>query len=67
MREFSEVYACRTPASSAVGSATAGPTLLEDTASKIPNLVALGDDQTGTPTYHDVAVLKVWDLPMLIS
>lgn len=42
-------------------------TLLKDTKSKIPILVALDDDPTGTQTCHDVVVLTVWDLPTLVS
>jgi hypothetical protein len=41
--------------------------LLRDPASKIPILVALDDDPTGTQTCHDIPVLTVWDTPTLIS
>ena len=41
--------------------------LLSDTSAKIPILVALDDDPTGTQTCHDVVVLTVWDVPTLVS
>ncbi|KAI1076890.1 hypothetical protein F5B20DRAFT_305767 [Whalleya microplaca] len=41
--------------------------LLKNTDSKIPILVALDDDPTGTQTCHDIIVLTVWDVPTLIS
>lgn len=41
--------------------------LLHDPKSKIPILVALDDDPTGTQTCHDIPVLTVWDTPTLAS
>ena len=40
---------------------------LKDTNTKIPILVALDDDPTGTQTCHDIVVLTVWDVPTLVS
>lgn len=42
-------------------------TLLHDSDSKVPILVALDDDPTGTQTCHDIHVLTVWDTPTLVS
>ncbi|KAI1859016.1 hypothetical protein JX265_010493 [Neoarthrinium moseri] len=42
-------------------------TLLADPSSKIPILVALDDDPTGTQTCHDIPVLTVWDTETLVS
>ncbi|KAI0175321.1 hypothetical protein BJ166DRAFT_493802 [Pestalotiopsis sp. NC0098] len=41
--------------------------LLRDPTSKVPILVALDDDPTGTQTCHDINVLTVWDTPTLVS
>ncbi|KAI0008345.1 hypothetical protein F4779DRAFT_628519 [Xylariaceae sp. FL0662B] len=41
--------------------------ILRDTSSKIPILVALDDDPTGTQTCHDIIVLTAWDVPALVS
>lgn len=41
--------------------------LLRDPSSKVPILVALDDDPTGTQTCHDINVLTVWDTPTLVS
>jgi uncharacterized protein YgbK (DUF1537 family) len=41
--------------------------LLADTKQKVPILVALDDDPTGTQTCHDVTVLTAWDTGRLIS
>lgn len=41
--------------------------LLRDPNSKVPILVALDDDPTGTQTCHDINVLTVWDTPTLVS
>jgi uncharacterized protein YgbK (DUF1537 family) len=42
-------------------------TLLHNPASKIPILVALDDDPTGTQTCHDIPVLTVWDIYTLTA
>ncbi|KAK8069080.1 hypothetical protein PG994_005696 [Apiospora phragmitis] len=42
-------------------------TILQNPASKVPILVALDDDPTGTQTCHDIPVLTVWDKPALVS
>ncbi len=42
-------------------------TFLHDPKSKVPILVALDDDPTGTQTCHDIPVLTVWDTPTLAS
>ncbi|ORY61481.1 uncharacterized protein BCR38DRAFT_487239 [Pseudomassariella vexata] len=42
-------------------------TLLHDPTTKVPILVALDDDPTGTQTCHKISVLTVWDIPTLIS
>lgn len=42
-------------------------TLLRNPATKVPILVALDDDPTGTQTCHDIHVLTVWDTPTLVS
>ncbi|KAI0129789.1 hypothetical protein BJ170DRAFT_577805 [Xylariales sp. AK1849] len=42
-------------------------TVLRDPNFKIPILVALDDDPTGTQTCHDIPVLTVWDIPILVS
>ncbi|KAK6082239.1 hypothetical protein SCUP515_02531 [Seiridium cupressi] len=41
--------------------------LLRNPDSKVPILVALDDDPTGTQTCHDIHVLTVWDTPTLVS
>ena len=41
--------------------------LLKDDKSRIPILVALDDDPTGTQTCHDIRVLTVWDEPILVD
>ena len=41
--------------------------LLKDDNTKIPILVALDDDPTGTQTCHDINVLTVWDKKTLVS
>ncbi|KKY24687.1 putative uncharacterized oxidoreductase ygbj [Diplodia seriata] len=41
--------------------------LLTSTASKIPLLIALDDDPTGTQTCHDIRVLTVWDVESLAA
>lgn len=41
--------------------------LLKDPGSRIPILVALDDDPTGTQTCHDIHVLTVWDVPTLVE
>ncbi len=40
---------------------------LRDPESRIPLLVALDDDPTGTQTCHDVVVLTVWDAQTLVA
>ncbi|KAK7992817.1 hypothetical protein PG988_001611 [Apiospora saccharicola] len=42
-------------------------TILQDPASKVPILVALDDDPTGTQTCHNIPVLTVWDRATLVS
>ncbi|KAK8131528.1 hypothetical protein PG984_007966 [Apiospora sp. TS-2023a] len=42
-------------------------TILQDPASKVPILVALDDDPTGTQTCHDIPVLTVWDRATLVA
>ncbi|KAK7932425.1 hypothetical protein PG985_003137 [Apiospora marii] len=42
-------------------------TILQDPASKVPILVALDDDPTGTQTCHDIPVLTAWDRATLAS
>lgn len=41
--------------------------LLTDPNSRIPILVALDDDPTGTQTCHDIHVLTVWDKATLVD
>jgi uncharacterized protein YgbK (DUF1537 family) len=41
--------------------------LLQKSEGKIPILVALDDDPTGTQTCHGVMVLTVWDIPTLVA
>jgi uncharacterized protein YgbK (DUF1537 family) len=41
--------------------------LLQNSHGKIPILVALDDDPTGTQTCHGVMVLTVWDVPTLVA
>jgi hypothetical protein len=41
--------------------------LLQNSNGKIPILVALDDDPTGTQTCHGVTVLTVWDVPTLVT
>ena len=40
---------------------------LKDPKSKVPILVALDDDPTGTQTCHDIYVLTQWDTPTLVE
>lgn len=40
-------------------------TFLKDSKNKVPILVALDDDPTGTQTCHDINVLTVWDVATL--
>ena len=41
--------------------------LLKDSGSKVPILVVLDDDPTGTQTCHDINVLTVWDTTTLVE
>jgi uncharacterized protein YgbK (DUF1537 family) len=41
--------------------------LLQNSHGKIPILIALDDDPTGTQTCHGVIVLTVWDIPTLVA
>lgn len=38
-----------------------------DSEARLPILVALDDDPTGTQTCHDIIVLTVWDVPTLVA
>lgn len=40
-------------------------TFFKNSENKVPILVALDDDPTGTQTCHDINVLTVWDVPTL--
>ena len=41
--------------------------ILQDAEARVPILVALDDDPTGTQTCHDIHVLTVWDKETLVS